>query len=129
MSKSKKEFVFNIAFAAVVFGFYLLNKLARAFYWLPFAFGQNHLNDILAGALFCAYLNLIMRFSKSHKRFTKPLELLLIILICGFFWEYCATLFKPSATSDLLDVACYVIGAMLYCYCYRIASEMFRFRV
>ena len=125
MSKRNIELVFNLSLAAVVFGLYLLNKSAGALYWLPFAFGQNHLNDLLAGILFCAYLNLIMRFSKSVKRFTKPLELVLIALLCGLFWEYCAPLFKPSATSDLVDIVCYVIGAMKYWSCYQLTFEIF----
>ena len=127
MSKSKKELIFNLSLAAVVFGLYLLNKSKGLFYFLPFRFGQNHFNDVLAGMLFPAYLNLIMRLAKSEKRFTKPLELALVALSCGFVWECCAPLFKPSATSDLADIACYVIGTMTYWICHQKASAMYNF--
>lgn len=127
MSKSKKEVIFNLSLAIVVFGLYLLNKSKGLFYFLPFRFGQNHFNDVLAGMLFPAYLNLIMQLSRSDKRFTKPLELVLIALLCGFVWECCAPLFKPSAIFDLTDVACYVIGAMTYWICYQKASALYNF--
>ena len=80
MSKGKKGLVFNLSLAAVALGLYLLNKSKGLFYFLPFRFGQNHFNDVLAGMLFPAYLNLIMRLAKSKGTVTMRQDGMLKVL-------------------------------------------------
>lgn len=103
-----------MALALVVFVLYLLNKKARVFYFLPYEFGRNHVNDLLAGILWLPYLNSVLYFSKSKKVFVKPLECAAIALVCGFIWEFVYPIFNRSSTSDLLDVLCYVVGSLIY---------------
>ena len=114
-SKSQRKFVFDLSLAAVVLVLYLLNKSKGLFYFLPFAFGRNYMNDLLAGVLFPAFLNLTLEFSKYDVRVSNLIHLVLIALGCSFVWEFIYPAFINNAsTSDLLDCACYVVGSVIY---------------
>lgn len=128
MSKSKKEFLFNLTFGAVVFVLYLANKSAKVFYFLPLEFGRNHMNDTLAGLLWPCYLNSILFLVKSKYRLTKLLHLLLMAVACSFIWEFIyPTFINKCSTSDFYDCICYFFGSIGYLVIYRISSVIFDF--
>ena len=96
--------------------FYSLNKFTPLFSFLPFDIAVNHFNDFLAGLLFPAYTNLVISYSKARKLLkvdTLP-RIICLLLACSVIWEFVAPLFLPFSTGDLLDVACYLLGGIVY---------------
>ena len=71
-----------------------------------------YFNDLICPLLFFSYANILL---VSINRELKKLSLILLI---GFgtsiIWEFVAPLFKPTATTDLVDILCYMIGAVVY---------------
>jgi len=128
MSKSRKEFLFNLAFAVLLFVLYLANKSAKVLYFLPLEFGRNHANDTLAALLWPCYLNSFLFLVKSRLRLTKLPHLLLMAVACSFVWEFIyPTFINKYSTSDFYDCICYFFGSIGYLVIYRIASVIFDF--
>ena len=123
-SKSKKSFKIDLFLAAVVFTLYLLNKSQGIFYWLPSAFGHNHMNDLLAGVLFPAYLNLTMYFSSFDVRIRRVPHVFLIAFVCCVVWEGIYPLVNTSSTADLQDCLCYFCGSWLYSKLTKLAERL-----
>ena len=108
----------------VVLFFYCLNRFFGLFSAiLPHDFALYHLNDLFGGIVFPSYVNAILILSKYRVRVRTISKILAIELVCAFVWEGLAPLFLPWSTGDILDVACYLFGGVLYfSFCQTIAQ-------
>ena len=102
------------ALAVILVALYLLNKSQGLFFFLPFGFGSNHFNDLLAGILFPLYLNAVFSCSKYSFSLEKSSQMFLVSLVCGLCFEFVYPLLNPASTSDLLDCVCYLVGSQIY---------------
>ena len=89
---------------------YLLNRFYISSYSFPFF--TNHFNDLLAGIIFPAYINILLALHR--KRLKGYIIPLIIILIAGLFWEYVTPLYR-HCISDPKDIVAYVAGTFVYC--------------
>ena len=74
---------------------------------------RGHFNDLMAGILFPAYVNLVL--SLFGMRMRSWLEPLLFTLVAGIFWEYVTPLYRPQSVSDVWDIVAYLVGTLNYC--------------
>lgn len=77
-------------------------------------FADNHLNDLMAGVLFPAYINLVLSYSRYWFRVDTVFRSAMVGLICCVVWELLAPAFLPFSTADLIDCACYFAGVFLH---------------
>ena len=76
-------------------------------------FFRCYFNDLLCGLAFPAFVNELLIIN----RFIPIQKLAYIILemfCCGLIWEYVAPQFVPTATSDPIDILCYILGGIFY---------------
>ncbi|MBP3330820.1 MAG: hypothetical protein J6L89_08315 [Clostridia bacterium] len=59
-----------------------------------------------------SYTNIITEFKKV--RLIKLWQIELLLLGCGFFWEYITPLFRKETVSDMWDIAAYMLGGVIY---------------
>lgn len=85
-------------------------------------FLDSYFNDILAGCIIVAIVNLLLSFGRINPS-VKPLPCLGLCLVCGLVWEYVTPLYKPSAVCDLWDIAAYMIGGLIWCIIVNIAKR------
>lgn len=115
----------NLTIFAIVFPVYLLNRIIKTYIEIPILgyLCNCHLNDYIGGIVFCIYLNMLLVFCRR-----KPVTLLshlCIIMICvSLLWEYLFPLILPYSTSDILDVAAYMLGTFTYYMCIRKVPAM-----
>ena len=77
-------------------------------------FAANHLNDLMAGVLLPAYINLVLSYSKYEFRVDRVSRSCMVGVLCCFSWELLAPLLLPFSTADLVDCACYFVGVFLH---------------
>ena len=85
-------------------------------------FLDSYFNDILAGCVIVAIVNLLLSFGRINP-LTKPLSCLVLCLVCGLIWEYVTPLYKPGAVSDIWDIAAYMLGGLIWCIIIKIAKR------
>lgn len=111
---SAKKRPINIIFMLVVLILYIFNngffKTHTTGIW--YEFFVCYFNDLLCPLFFLAYCNLLL--ITSGRELHKLKDILLLIIICGFVWEFIGPLLKKSAVTDYGDLICYLIGAILY---------------
>lgn len=84
-------------------------------------FMRCHFNDLMAGVLFPAYVNIWLALAGRRLRgFVHPL---LCTLAAGCFWEFVTPLYRPQSVSDPLDLAAYLAGTLVYCAANRFAMK------
>ena len=88
-----------------------LNRRFAGVFTGPFM--RGHFNDLMAGILFPAYVNLVL--SLFGMRMRSWLEPLLFTLVAGIFWEYVTPLYRPQSVSDVWDIVAYLVGTLNYC--------------
>lgn len=72
----------------------------------------SYFNDLICPLLFFSYVNILL--------LTKNLELsrlrhiIPFCVVVSVVWEFGAPLFKPSSTTDFLDIVCYFKGSISY---------------
>lgn len=71
-----------------------------------------YFNDVVGGVTFMAYCGLV--FEQYHRSMTKVWQIILLMMCCGFFWEYVIPIFRPNTISDLWDILAYVCGGIIY---------------
>ena len=71
-----------------------------------------HFNDLICPSFLMSYANLLLL--TVGKRVVSLKGILFIIIPAGLIWEFFAPFIKPSTTTDLYDLLCYVIGGVLY---------------
>ena len=91
-------------------------------FWLKNALGvpvvsyllKCHFNDWLAGICVMTYLNLVMSLGGYRLRLRTYPGAAAVCLACGLLWEYALPMVFPHGTSDVWDVAAYVLGGLTY---------------
>ena len=74
-----------------------------------------HFNDFLAGICIIAYINLLFSFSRfRHIRVSGIASAVMVCFFCGLLWEYILPAFFSHGTSDIWDIAAYVLGGAVY---------------
>lgn len=101
-----------LGFAA--FLVYLLNKIfLRDF--LNWSFGNNYLNDVLAGILIVGVVNVLSIIGNQKRLLLINLPRILIFtFLCGVFWEYVTPLYLRYSISDPYDIVAYMFGGVSY---------------
>lgn len=92
---------------------YIMNKfyIAVQFNW-PFA--QHYLNDVLAGILVVAIVNILAVLSNEGRLLLTNLgRVLVFTFLCGMFWEYVTPIYLQYSVSDPFDVMAYMVGGFL----------------
>lgn len=101
---------------AGIFFFACCIYLFNTFYLHGFhnTFLMSYLNDLIAIPTMLSMVNLLfVFFGRKDLTITSPVSIITIALVAGLFWEFVTPLYK-SSTTDLLDIAVYVIGGFLY---------------
>jgi hypothetical protein len=111
---------FDLAVCACVAALYVANRWLCAFdAVLPARFARYHLNDLLAGVVFPAYVNLFVRAVRGRPLVASILSAAATAAVCSVAWEVVAPAFLARSTADVLDVVCYFCGAFIYLGLYR----------
>ena len=111
----RREAKFDLGIAAVVLFLYCSNRFFNLFAnILSEAFLNNHFNDLCAGILFPAYVNLLLLFFRTSFRIEGFRNLFSLELICSIAWEFFTPIIWSESTGDWIDVAMYFIGGALY---------------
>lgn len=94
---------------------YTANRLLKNYIDVPILgyICKCHLNDLLGGIVFCAYVNVIL-IKSNKKTLTKYWELFIMIFSVGIIWEYVFPLILSYSVSDPFDVIFYILGATVY---------------
>lgn len=71
-----------------------------------------HFNDLMCPLFLMSYANLLLLTIGIKVISLKGI--LFIVIPAGLIWEFFAPFIKPSTTTDLYDLLCYVIGGGLY---------------
>lgn len=111
----------NLNILMVCLAIYFVNRLTNDTYYIPYLsyILRYHFNDYLAGIVFLAYLNIILAISKyKHIKVLKLSQVIFTGILIGTFWEYITPIYKSDSTSDIIDVICYVLGAISYKFIY-----------
>ncbi len=93
---------------------YLLNKFFMRDL-LNWSFGNNYLNDVLAGILIVGIVNALSIIGNQSRLLLIRLpRILFFLFFCGMFWEYITPLYIFYSISDPYDVAAYMFGGFCY---------------
>lgn len=111
----RRETAFEVGVVCAIFALYCANRFYSLFdFAIPSEFANNHLNDLFAGVLFPAYVNLLLIAGKRKRRVDRPLHALSLGLLCGVAWEIVAPFIYPDSVSDIVDGLCYIVGCYSY---------------
>lgn len=117
----------NIRIVVITFCLYLVNQYLKQYindydqYW----FMVCYLNDILAGILFVAYINVVLSYSKFSYRLVELRRILIVMFASGLIWELIIPMLKRNAVTDVCDIFAYCAGGFLYwCLISRIKQQM-----
>lgn len=104
----------NLWLITIVSCLYFLNEfyLKEHTSGLIQSFFVCYFNDLICPLAFIAYSNLIL--ITANREIHKFGWLLLFGLCAGMVWEFVAPLIKASSVTDIMDLACYVSGTLLY---------------
>ena len=115
MSKVKEQ---NGIIIACVLLLYALNRFAlKEVVSIPILsyLLKCHFNDYLGGIFIIAYINIILQHSRYKQyRIHTLLQAIVVTLLCSIVWEFVAPYFFHYGTSDLWDIAAYMIGGSTY---------------
>lgn len=104
--------IFDLICVFTALGAYTVNKCFANI--LNCVFMRSYFNDIMAGVLFPAYINIWLILKPC--RLSGYIPLLLCTLAVGCFWEYVTPVYHPQSVSDKWDIAAYLAGTLLYCF-------------
>lgn len=107
LSRNRREIAWLLGCMLLFF----VNKAILCRWNIPLL--RNHFNDLLAMPAMLAYSNLVLGFFKK-KAVHQMKPILFLTFGCAFMWEIAAIWIKPDSTCDILDVFCYVTGAVIY---------------
>ena len=82
---------------------------------------QGYFNDVLAGVVLLALVNILLRLGRLPP-LKKLLPCLGLCLACGLFWEFVTPLYLPRSVSDIWDIAAYMAGGGIWWLIYKIKS-------
>ncbi|PKM87831.1 MAG: hypothetical protein CVU85_05135 [Firmicutes bacterium HGW-Firmicutes-10] len=75
-------------------------------------FFNYYFNDVLAALLILVWTNFLL--SLIHRKLDNLVHIFLLTLSIALFWEYITPLYQKGSTSDLWDVAAYLLGGVIY---------------
>ena len=87
------------------------------FILIPISTGRLHrllawyFHDLLAGAAMLLTVNTLLTMARQAP-FLNPLPVSVLILACGFFWEFITPMYLSRSVSDPWDLLAYWCGAM-----------------
>lgn len=114
-SSVKKQILFEIVAAGVIFAAYCANRYYRLFDgFIPLSFARFHFGDLCGGALFPAYANLIALAVAKNPLISSFRRVVALEFVCSVAWEVIAPLVLARSTGDLLDVLAYFCGGLTY---------------
>ena len=95
---------------------YTLNNLFKGSYHqeLIQMIMNGYFNDIVGSIAFMAYCNILLSTQKT--RINKLSTIIIIMIACGFVWEFLGPLIRHDTYTDLLDFVAYVLGGTIYYY-------------
>jgi hypothetical protein len=114
--------VLNLAILVTCLALYGLNQfiLKDA---LGGTFLQSYSNDILAGTVIVAYMNILYWLvGKEEYSIRSWPATLAFVFVVGLFWEFVAPLFRADSVTDVLDLLAYLAGGVLYRSCIELAG-------
>ena len=86
---------------------------------------KNHFNDFIGGFVFSAYTDLVLVFFGRTP--IRSLWLLMLFMFgVSFLWEFLLPLFSHYSTSDIWDMAAYLLGAVLYYFVMKKDNDIIR---
>lgn len=77
-------------------------------------FLKSYGNDVIAGFLILAIINLILVKSKYTITVDTYWMMIRVLVLIGLFWEYISPTYKAVSTSDAKDIVAYLCGGVLY---------------
>lgn len=110
--------IFDLIVVVAAIAAYTVNR--RFVKPLNITFMRCYFNDMMAGVLFPAYVNILLALIRRRMRgFLPPL---LCTFAAACFWEYITPLYRPRSVSDPWDIAAYLAGTLIYCFIDRSAT-------
>ena len=106
--------IFIVAILYVVNNIWLKDLVSYNIRW----FFVCYFNDLICPLLFLSYCNLLLL--TTNREVTSLKALFLIGLAVGVIWEFGAPILKPTSTTDLMDIVCYLMGSILYWFILRL---------
>lgn len=77
-------------------------------------FMQCYFNDMMGCAGFLLAVGVVVTFARPVR--VRLYQVLLFTLANGLFWEYVTPLYRTDTTTDVLDLAAYLFGSLIYWY-------------
>ncbi len=106
--------IFIVAILYVVNNIWLKDLVSYNIRW----FFVCYFNDFICPLLFLSYCNLLLL--TTNREVTSLKAMFLIGLAVGVIWEFGAPILKPTSTTDLMDIVCYLMGSILYWFILRL---------
>ena len=116
LKSSLKEMPINIILIIIVLALYILNNtyLKHATSGIVQYVLICHFNDLMCPLFLMSYANLLL--ITVGRKVVSLKSIMFIVIPAGLIWEFFAPFIKPSTTTCLYDLLCYVIGGVLYYY-------------
>lgn len=77
-------------------------------------FMSCYFNDIFGSTILLLLIGIVLSFHKKIK--LKLYHVELFMLFCGIIWEFVTPLYRPDATTDIIDIFAYLLGGILFWY-------------
>lgn len=118
--KNKPENIILLSLSVV---FYFFNNCYLKTHTTGFynTFFICYFNDLICPLFFLPYTNLLLFV--IEKEISRFYQILLVCIFCGVIWEYFAPILKPSSTTDMFDILCYVSGGIIYLFIQKAVSK------
>ena len=84
---------------------------------------QGYFNDFIGSVSFISYCNLVSLLFRHKMCFTKLRNILLLLFVCGIFWEVITPLYRKGSVCDLWDIVAYLCGGLLYFCIYKLITK------
>ncbi|MDS9470714.1 hypothetical protein [Sporosarcina pasteurii] len=110
VGKQSRIVQLSLLVGSLAFVLYIVNKtfFTKRYDW---TFAHYYLNDVLAGILIVAIVNVLAVLSHQRRLLLISLiRILVFTLACGLFWEYVTPLYVTYSVWDPFDVLAYMFG-------------------
>jgi len=106
--------IINVIITLLGVGLYAINQMYLKDH-LEVKFFHCYFNDILAGLLIIAYINLLFILVEKSQYCLKRLwSILAVNVVIGFFWEFITPFYRHNSITDNYDLFAYIFGGSLY---------------
>lgn len=129
----KTKILFFNSFSLIIVGFlYFANNIYIKKIEIEFLyeFSNYYFNDMICPMALMSLTNLFLMFYiplctklfKNYPTFLNRLKhgfydlhrILVYCFLCGIYWEFIYPKNHSDSTSDIMDIACYLIGGLMY---------------